>query len=61
MQAHEGMLIALGILLLVGWVALKLIVGVTSLAVHLLLVVAVIAVAAHFLRGGFSRRGTAST
>jgi hypothetical protein len=55
------MLIALGILLLVGWVALKLIVGVTSVAVHLLLAAAVIAVVAHFLRGGFSRRGTAST
>jgi len=53
------MLIALGILFLVGWIAIKLIVGVTSAAVHLLLAVAVIAVIAHFLRSGFSRRGTA--
>ena len=56
----EGMLIALGILFLVGWIALKLIVGVTSLAVHLLLAVAVVAIIAHFLRGGFGGRATAN-
>jgi hypothetical protein len=53
----ECMLIALGILLFLGWIALKLVVGVTSFAVHALLVVAVIAIVAHFV-GGRSRGAT---
>lgn len=45
------MLVLLGILLFVGWLMLKVVVGVTSFAVHALLAVAVIAVVMHFVRG----------
>ena len=45
------MWIVLGILVFLGWLALKLVVGVTSFAVHALLVVAVAAVVAHFVLG----------
>lgn len=45
------MLIALGILLLVGWIALKVVWNVASFGVHLLLIAAVAAVIFHFVRG----------
>lgn len=45
------MWIVLGILLFVGWLMLKLVVGITSFAVHALLAVAVVAIVAHFLKG----------
>jgi len=45
------MLIVLGILLFLGWIVLKLVIGVTSFAIHALLAVAVVAVIAHFVTG----------
>ena len=54
------MWILLGILLVVGWMMLKLFVGVASFAVHLLLVVAAIAVVVHFVRGRTGRGGVAT-
>ena len=53
-----GMWIILGILLLMGWLGLKLVWNVASFGVHLLLIAAVIAVVVHFLRsrvGGRTR------
>ncbi len=52
----DRMWIVLGILLFLGWIMLKLVVGVTSFAVHALIVVALIALVAHFMLG---RRGRA--
>jgi len=52
------MLVALAIALVIGWVILKLAVGVTSAAIHLLLAGAVLAAVAYFLRGGFRRGAT---
>jgi len=51
------MWIGLGIILVVLWLLSKLVWGVASMGVHLLLVVGVIAVIAHFVRGGIGRRG----
>lgn len=48
-------MIVLAILLALGWIALKVFVGVTSFAVHALLIVAVIAVIAHFVKGSRGR------
>ena len=45
------MLIALGILLLVAWVALKVVWHVATFGVHLLLAAAVVMVILHFVRG----------
>jgi hypothetical protein len=45
------MWIVIGILVFIGWLMLKLVVGITSFAVHALLAVAVVAIVAHFLRG----------
>lgn len=50
------MLIGLGILLVVGWILLKVFAGVVSFAVHALLVAAVAAVVVHFVRGRTGRR-----
>jgi hypothetical protein len=50
------MWIALAVILFVGWLMLKLVWGVASLAVHVLLAAAVIALAVHFVRGHFGRR-----
>ena len=50
------MWIALAILLLVGWVLLKLAWHVATFGVHFLLVLAAIAVVVHFVRHGFGRR-----
>jgi hypothetical protein len=50
------MLVGLGILLLVCWLLAKFVWNVASMGVHILLVVAVIAVIAHFVRGGVGRR-----
>lgn len=50
------MLIGLGILLLVLWLAAKFVWNVASVGIHILLVVAVIAAVAHFVRGGLARR-----
>jgi hypothetical protein len=47
------MWIALGVLLLVGWVILKLVWNVAEFAVHFLLVAAVVAVVVHFVRARF--------
>jgi hypothetical protein len=44
------MLIALGILLLVGWVLLKLVWNVAAFGVHFLLLAGAIAVVMHFVR-----------
>jgi hypothetical protein len=49
------MLVALAIALILGWVILKLAVGVTSFAVHVLLAAAVIFVVLHFMRGATGR------
>jgi len=49
------MLIGLGILLLVIWLLSKFVWNVASMGVHILLVVAVIAMIAHFVKGGFGR------
>ncbi len=51
------MWIALGILFVVGWLLLKLVVGVASFAVHALLAAAVIAIVVHFVRGHAGPRG----
>lgn len=54
------MWIILGLLLLMGWLGLKLIWNVASFGVHVLLLAAVIAVVVHFVRsrvgGGTSSR-----
>ncbi len=50
------MWIILGILLLMGWLGLKLVWNVASFGVHLLLIAAVIAVVVHFLRGRVGSR-----
>jgi hypothetical protein len=50
------MWIVLGVLFILGWLALKVMWGVASFAVHALLVAAVVAIAAHFVRGRFSNR-----
>ena len=57
LAATLRMMIALGILFLVGWLMLKLVWGVASFGVHLLLVAAVVAMIFHFVRG----RGGAAT
>jgi|RhiMetdeSRZDD1v2_1073273.scaffolds.fasta_scaffold350145_3 hypothetical protein len=49
------MLVALAIALVVGWVILKLAVGVTSLAIHVLLAAAVVFLVLHFLKGATGR------
>lgn len=55
------MWIALGILFVVGWLLLKLVVGVASFAVHFLLAAAVAAVVVHFVRGHFGHRDATVT
>ena len=50
------MLIGLGIILLIVWGLSKFVWNVASMGVHLLLVVAVIAMIAHFVRGSAGRR-----
>ena len=52
------MLIALGILLLVAWIALKVVWNVAAFGVHLLLIAAAVMVVLHFVRGGFGRTRT---
>lgn len=44
------MLIALGILLVVGWLLLKLVWNVAAFGIHVLLIAAVVAVIVHFVR-----------
>ncbi len=52
------MWIGLGILLVVLWLALKLVWNVASVGIHLLLALSVIVMVAHFARGVFrGRRG----
>lgn len=53
------MWIALGFLLLAAWVVAKVIVGVTSMAIHLALIAGVVAIIVHFARrvGGHRRTG----
>jgi hypothetical protein len=53
-----GMLVGIALFLLIGWLVLKLAVGVTSFAVHALLALAVLAVILHFVRGA---RSTSTT
>jgi hypothetical protein len=55
LHQHGRMLVALAIALILGWVILKLAVGVTSFAVHVLLAAAVIFVVLHFMRGATGR------
>ena len=45
------MLLAIGILLVIGWVTGFLVFHVTSFAIHVLLVFAVIAIVMHLMRG----------
>jgi hypothetical protein len=45
------MFIVIGILLFLGWLMLKVVVGVTSFAIHALLAVALVAVIGHFVKG----------
>jgi hypothetical protein len=52
---RAGMWIVIGVLFVIGWLMLKLVWGVASLAVHALLVAAVVALAVHFMRGRFSK------
>jgi hypothetical protein len=54
-----AMWIILGIVLVVGWLALKVAWGVASFAVHALLVLAAIAVIIHFVRGRFGKKSNA--
>ena len=49
------MWIALGIILVVGWLLLKLAWNVATAGVHLLLVLGALAVVYHFLRGRLTR------
>lgn len=56
LQRLARMWIALGIILLVGWALLKLVWGVASMAVHVALVLGVIALAVHFGRKFFAGR-----
>ena len=49
------MWIALGILLLGVWVVAKFVAGVASMAIHVALVVGVIALVVHFVRRGVGR------
>lgn len=51
----------MGILFVVGWLLLKLVVGVASFAVHFLLAAAVAAVVVHFVRGHFGHRDATVT
>lgn len=53
------MWIVLGALLVVGWLLLKLVVGIASFAVHFLLAAAIGAIVAHFVRGHFGHRDAA--
>lgn len=46
-----GMLLALGILFLLAWIALKVFWHVAAFGVHVLLVAAAIAVVVHFVKG----------
>ncbi len=62
MQRDRGMWILVAIAMFVGWLLLKLVWGVASFAVHLLLIAAVIAIVVHFVTrglGGGSRGTTA--
>lgn len=52
------MLIALGIILLVAWIALKVVWNVAAFGVHLLLIAAAIFVVLHFVRGHFGSSRT---
>ncbi len=52
------MLIGLGILLLVFWLLAKFVWNVASMGIHILLVVGVIAMIVHFVKGGMGRRGS---
>jgi hypothetical protein len=49
--ATTFMWIVLGILLFLGWLMLKLVVGVTSFAIHALLAVALVSLVVHFVSG----------
>ena len=49
------MLVALAIALVLGWIVLKLAVGVTSFAIHVLLAAAVIFVVLHFMQRANNR------
>ncbi len=55
------MWIVIGAILVIGWLMLKLVWGVASLAVHVLLAAAAVALVVHFVRGRFGRRGAAAT
>jgi len=53
------MWILLGVLLVVGWLLLKLVWNVAAFGLHLLLVAAAIAIVVHFVRGRFGRDSSA--
>jgi hypothetical protein len=54
------MLIALGILMIVGWLLLKLVWNVAAFGVHILLIVGVIAMIAHFVKARAGGAGPAA-
>jgi hypothetical protein len=54
------MWIVLGILLVVGWLLLKLVWNVAAFGVHLLLVAAVIALVVHLVRGRLGGRDSSA-
>ena len=54
------MWILLGIILVVGWLLLKLVWNVAAFGVHLLLIAAVAALVFHFVRGRFGGRGSST-
>lgn len=59
MHGSVRMWILLGIVLVVGWLMLKLVWNVAAFGVHLLLIAAVIALVVHFVRGRAGKRDTA--
>jgi type IV secretory pathway TrbD component len=60
LHCTERMWILLGILLVAGWLVLKLVWNVAAFGVHLLLVAAVIALVVHFVRGRFGGRDSSA-
>ena len=50
------MLIGLGIILLICWLLAKFVWNVASMGIHVLLVVAVVAMIVHFVKGGGLKR-----
>jgi hypothetical protein len=54
------MLIGLGILLVIFWLLAKFVWNIASMGIHVLLVVAVVAMIIHFVKGGGLKTGRAA-